>query len=169
VRETEAELTWMQELLDATFARANPHLLAIVTPERRLNARQMAAYLQGTKHVAFGTVTAKGEPRVAPLDGVFVHGRFTLSSSERSARVRNLRRNPACSGAHMVGDEVAVVANGTAEFLVPGRADHDEVHAVWTELYGSDPYTWDDDVVLWRLEPVSMWAYAPRATEFAER
>jgi hypothetical protein len=129
----------------------------------------VAAYLQGTKHVAFGTVTAKGEPRVAPLDGVFVHGRFTLSSSERSARVRNLRRNPACSGAHMVGDEVAVVANGTAEFLVPGRAGHDEVHAVWSELYGSDPYTWDDDVVLWRLEPVSMWAYAPRATEFAER
>jgi hypothetical protein len=47
MRETEAELAWLQELLDATFSRANPHLLAIVTAERRLNARQVAAYLAG--------------------------------------------------------------------------------------------------------------------------
>jgi hypothetical protein len=169
VRETQAELAWLQELLDATFARANPHLTGIVTPERRLSARQVAAYLKGTKHVAFGTVNARGEPRVAPIDGVFVHGRFTLGSSERSARVRNLRRNPACSGAHMIGDDVAVVANGTAEFLTPEHPDHDEVHAIWSELYGSDPYSWGDAVVMWRLEPVSMWAYSPRAGEFPER
>jgi hypothetical protein len=129
----------------------------------------VAAYLQRTRHVAFGTVNARGTPRVAPLDGVFVHGRFTLSSSERSARVRNLRRNPACSGVHMVGDDVAVVVNGTAEFLAPGAPDHDEVHAIWSELYDSDPYSWGDAVVLWRLEPVSMWAYAPRPAEFPER
>jgi hypothetical protein len=168
VHETGADLARMQELMDATLAKANPHMLEIVTPERRLNARQVAAYLQGVKHVAFGTVTAKGEPRVAPLDGVFVRGRFTLSSGGRSARVRNLRRNPACSGAHLVGDDVAVVVNGTAEFLERGHPDHDEVHGAWLRLYGSDPYSWGDDVVLWRVEPVSMWAFATRPADFPE-
>jgi hypothetical protein len=35
------EVRELQALLDRTFARANPHLLKIVKPERRLNARQV--------------------------------------------------------------------------------------------------------------------------------
>ena len=59
--ETKDDLAWLQELLDRTLARANPDLASIVAPERRLNARQVVRYLQGTKHVAFGTVNACGE------------------------------------------------------------------------------------------------------------
>jgi hypothetical protein len=55
-----------------------------VKPERRLNARQVVRYLQGIKHVAFATVNERGEPRVAPLDGVFIHGRFTVSAGGQS-------------------------------------------------------------------------------------
>ena len=51
--ETDEELVWLQKLIDRTFEHANPHLTAIVSPQRRLTARQIAAYLQGTKHVAF--------------------------------------------------------------------------------------------------------------------
>lgn len=80
--------------MDATHARANAHMAAIVKPERQLSAAQVVAYLQGLKHVAFGTVNARGEPRVSPLDGHFVHGRFTLSTGRGSARWRNLERNP---------------------------------------------------------------------------
>ena len=112
MRETAEEVQWLQALMDATHARANAHMAAIVKPERQLRAAQVVAYLQGLKHVAFGTVNARGEPRVSPLDGHFVHGRFTLSTGRGSARWRNLERNPACSAAHYVGDEVAVVVNG---------------------------------------------------------
>jgi len=92
--ETEADLAWLQALLDRTLARANPHLTSIVSSERQLTARQVTQYLQGTKHVAFATVNERGQPRVAPLDGVFIRGRFTVSTGGRAARLRDLRLEP---------------------------------------------------------------------------
>jgi hypothetical protein len=100
VNETEDDLRFVQELLDRTLAHANPHLTSIVKSERRLNARQIATYLQGTKHVAFATVNERGQPRVAPLDGVFIRGHFTVSTGAEAARLRHLRANPACSAVH---------------------------------------------------------------------
>jgi hypothetical protein len=158
--ETEDDIRELQRLLDATMGKANPHHAGIVKPERRLDARQVVTYLQGLRHVAFATVNAAGEPRAAPLDGHFVRGRFTLGTGRRSARWRNLQRNPACSAVHYVGDDVAVVVNGHAEELERDHPDHDLVHGVWTAHYESDPYSWGDAVVLFRVVPVSMWAYA---------
>ena len=163
--ETEEELSRLQAMLDAHLVRANPHMQAIVAPERRLTARQVATYLQGTKHVAFATVTSKGEPRVSPLDALFIHGRFTLSTGAEAMKLAHLRRNPACSAVHMDGDRIAVAANGRVEWLTRDHPDHDEIHAEWTRTYGSDPYTWGD-VVLFRIEPETMWAYAPNAADF---
>ena len=165
--ETEAELQRLQELFDAHLAGANRHMTSIVTPERRLTAKQVATYLQGTKHVAFATVTSKGEPRVSPLDALFIHGRFTLSTGTGATKIAHLRRNPACSAVHVDGDRVAVVVNGTVEWLERGHPDHDEIHAAWTANYGSDPYTWGE-VVFFRIEPASMWAYAFHPEEFPE-
>src|ERR687891_6768 len=102
--ETDDELAELDALFESHLARANPHMLAIVTPERRLNARQVTRYLTGTKHVAFATVTSKGEPRVSPLDSLFIHGRFTLSTGSVATKISHLQRNPACSAVHMDGD-----------------------------------------------------------------
>lgn len=165
--ETEAELAAIQALLDAHFVHANPHMTAIVTPERRLTARQVATYLRGTKHVAFATVTSKGEPRVSPLDALFIHGRFTVSTAEGATKLAHLRRNPACSAVHMDGDRIAIAVNGEVEWITRDHPDHDEIHAAWTATYESDPYTWGD-VVLFRIEPSTMWAYAPNAKDFPE-
>jgi uncharacterized pyridoxamine 5'-phosphate oxidase family protein len=166
--ETDAELDELQAMFDAHLARANPHMTAIVKPERRLTARQVTAHLQGINHVAFATVTAGGAPRVSPLDTLFLHGRFTLSTGSGSARARHLRRNPACSAVHLQGDRIAVAANGTAEWITREHPEHDAIHRFWTEAYESDPYTWGDDVVLFRLQPTSMWAYAFHPEEFPE-
>jgi uncharacterized pyridoxamine 5'-phosphate oxidase family protein len=61
------------------------------------------------------TVTPRGEPRVAPVDGLFFRGQFWFGSAENSARFRNIRANPAVSG---------VVTRGLETFLVivHGRA-----------------------------------------------
>ncbi|HSI97332.1 MAG TPA: pyridoxamine 5'-phosphate oxidase family protein [Gaiellaceae bacterium] len=158
--ETDDDLTRLQSLLDRTLARANPHLASIVSPERRLTARQVVRYLQGMKHVAFATVNERGEPRVAPMDGVFVRGRFTVSTGWRSARLRHLRTNPACTAAHMDGDAVGIVVNGRATILTEGDPGVDEIEPVWTEIYGSSPFSWGEDVAFVRIEPSSMWAYA---------
>lgn len=155
-------------MFDAHLARANAHMTAIVTPKRRLNARQVAAHLQGIKHVAFATVTSGGAPRVSPLDTLFLHGRFTMSTGSGTTRARHLRRNPACSAVHLEGDRIAVVANGTVEWITREHAEHDDIHRAWSAAYESDPYTWGDGVVLFRLQPSSMWAYAFHPEEFPE-
>ena len=157
--ESEEEIRKLQGLIDRTFDHANPHLAGIVKPERRLNARQVVRYLQGTKHVAFATVNPKGEPRVAPLDGVFVRGRFTVSTGGRAARLEHLRANPACSAAHVDGDTVGIVVMGTRRI---GREDEDaaELEPIWRDIYGSSPFEWGEGVVFMRIEPSSMWAYA---------
>src|SRR5436305_8216142 len=119
--ESDEDIRELQALLDRTLAGANPHLARIVKPERRLNARQVVRYLRGTKHVAFATVNERGEPRVAPLDGVFIRGRFTVSTGDRAARLRHLRANAACSAAHVDGDTIGIVVHGHATII--GRDD----------------------------------------------
>lgn len=166
--ETEAELAELQAMFDAHLAHANPHMQGIVTPERRPTARQVARYLTGTKHVAFATVTSQGAPRVSPLDMLFIHGRFTLSTGGGTTKVRHLRTNPACSAVHLDGDRIAVVVNGTVEWMTHEHADHDEIHRIWSETYESDPYSWGDGVVFFRIQPSSMWAYAASPEEFPE-
>jgi uncharacterized pyridoxamine 5'-phosphate oxidase family protein len=165
--ETDAELAELDALFKAHMARANPHMKAIVTPKRQLNARQVTTYLTGTKHVAFATVNAKGEPRVSPLDSLFIHGRFTLSTDEVATKIAHLRRNPACSAVHMDGDRIAVAVNGTVEWVPREHPDHDEIHEAWKRQYESDPYDWGG-VLLFRIQPISMWAYAFHPEEFPE-
>jgi uncharacterized pyridoxamine 5'-phosphate oxidase family protein len=166
--ESEDDVRELQALIDQTFARANPHLVNIVKPERRLDARQVVRYLQGTKHVAFATVNERGEPRVAPLDGVFIKGRLTVSTGGRAARLRHLRANAACSAAHIDGDTIGIVVHGHATII--GRDDDgvEEIEPVWRDIYGSSPFEWGEGVVFMRIEPTSMWTYAFHPESFPE-
>ena len=166
--ETEDDLRKLQALIDRTFASANPHLAKIVKPERRLTAQQVVRYLQGTKHVAFATVNERGEPRVAPLDGVFIRGRFTVSTGGRAARLRHLRANPACSATHVDGDTIGIVVNGHATVIGAGDEGVDEIEPVWRDVYGSSPFEWGEGVVLMRIETTSMWAYAFHPENFPD-
>lgn len=166
MRETDADIAQLQQLMDATLADVNPHMGAIVTPERRLSARQVVRHLQGIRHVALATVNARGEPRVSPLDTLFINGRFTLSTGGGAARLRHLGRNPACSAVHMEADRIAIVVNGAVEWLPRDHPEHDVIHGMWSETYGSDPYTWGDEIAFFRVQPASMWAYAFHPEEF---
>jgi hypothetical protein len=74
MRETPEEVAELQALMDRTMAKVNPHFAAIVKPKRRLTAVQVVTHLQGTRIVAFSTVSENGEPRVSPLDSLFLHG-----------------------------------------------------------------------------------------------
>jgi nitroimidazol reductase NimA-like FMN-containing flavoprotein (pyridoxamine 5'-phosphate oxidase superfamily) len=164
--ENDQEIAELQHLFDETLISASPHMRNIVNPRRRLSAPQVVAYLQGTKYIAFVAVGPEGEPHVSPLDAVFIHGRFTMSTSARADKVRHLRANPKCSAVHMDGDRIAMVASGTVEWIARDHPDHELIHRTWTEIYESDPYTWGD-VVLFRLQPALMWAYAFRPEEFS--
>jgi hypothetical protein len=166
MRETPEEVAEIQRMLDAHMARANPHMRAIVTPKNRPTAGQLVRYLQGVRHVAFASVNAKGEPRVSPLDALFIHGRFTMSTGGEATKVAHLRANPACSAVHVDGDRIAVAVNGTVEWLEPDHPDHAETLETWIAQYGSDPYSWGTGIVFFRIQPTSMWAYAQRPKDF---
>ena len=82
-----------------------------------------------------------------------------------ATRIAHLRANAACSAVYMEADRIAVVANGTVEWITREHIDHDEIHAAWKATYHTDPYNCGD-VILFRIAPISMWAYAQRPKDF---
>jgi uncharacterized pyridoxamine 5'-phosphate oxidase family protein len=166
VLESDEELRELQALLDRTHeAMSTQHMRDIVKAERRLNARQVADHLQGTRHVAFATVSSAGAPMVRPLDGVFIHGRFTVGSSATSLMIRHLRRDPRCSVLYMETEDFGVTVHGRAELIPEGHADSGAIGEVWKGIYGSSPYSWGE-VVLARIHAQRMWTYAGDPSRF---
>jgi hypothetical protein len=68
----------------------------------------------------------------------------------------------------MDGDTIAVAVHGHATII--GREDPgvDEIEPAWREIYGSSPFEWGEGVVVMRIEPSSMWAYAFHPENFPE-
>ena len=57
MHETAEDLAALQELLDRSYVAAGPHLLRIITPERRLTAEQVCERLTGMRLLALATAT----------------------------------------------------------------------------------------------------------------
>ena len=168
MHETDAELDELQALIDASMGAAGSHLREIFTPERRLSARQLAARLQGARHVAFATVNAAAKPRVAPLDGLFFHARFHVGTGGSAARLRHLRRNPAVSLTHFEGDELAVIVHGTAVLMEKGHPEVGPIEELWTQLYGSSPFSLGEGVTMIRVQPEAVYTFASDPSRFPE-
>jgi hypothetical protein len=114
VHETPADIAALQELLDRSYATAGAHLLSIHTPERRLNAEELAGRLTGMRLLSLATVTSDGRPIVGPVDGIFFRGSFHFGSSPDSLRLRHIRTRPQVSATHLPGEELAVTVHGHA-------------------------------------------------------
>jgi hypothetical protein len=142
MRETPEDLVRLQQLLDDSYARAGEHLLSIHTPERRMNATQLAERLTKVCVLNLATVTAKGEPRVGPVDGLFYRGRWHFGSSPSSVRFRHIRARPAVSAAHTVGEELAVVVHGVARELDMTSGDTKEFRELLVDVYGAGWADW---------------------------
>ena len=145
MHETTEDLDALQRLLDDSYASAGSHLLSIHTPDRRLTASQLAEMLTGVRVLALATVTAKGEPLVGPVDGLFYRGRFWFGSAQDSVRFRHIRARPAVSAAHTVGEDLAVVVHGTAREVDVATAEHAGFRDYLLEVYGPKWETWWPD------------------------
>ena len=164
MRETEADLARLQELLDASYAKAGPHLLRIHTPERRLDAAGVAAELTGMRLLALATVSAAGKPVVGPVDGIFLHGSFHFGSSPDSTRARHIARQPAVSATHLPGEELAVTVHGEAVPVDVNAPEGAELREVLLEIYvpryGEE---WaemlESGATYWRLEARRIFAF----------
>jgi Pyridoxamine 5'-phosphate oxidase len=165
VYETDAELSAMQQLLDASHARANVHLRAIITADRTLSAAEIVALMTGMRTLSVATVTAGGEPRVSGVDGHLLHGRWVFTTAGVATKSRHLSRRPAVSAAYIEGDDLGVYTHGQAERLTPEHPDFAPVEEHLVAHYGSSPSSWDEDIAYWRIRPTWMVGYAFKRDE----
>jgi len=160
VHETDDDLRSLQELLDASHAAAGPHLRSIFSDERRIPAAELPALLPGVQVLALATVTARGEPRVAPVDGLFFRGRFWFGSAQNSARFRHIRARPAVSATHLRGEELAIVVHGRAVEIDPRAPERADFRAYLNETYpGWDDAGWAAGAPYARIEPSAMFTF----------
>ena len=95
MNENPQDLRRLQDLLDASIERAGGFLRSsFEMPERSLSAAQLVGALDGHLTAALATTTAKGEPRVAPVNAIFCRGAFHVPTVAASARTRHAMRRP---------------------------------------------------------------------------
>jgi hypothetical protein len=135
MHETSGDLAALQDVLDRSYATAGPHLLRILTPERRLSAQQVADRLIGMRLLALATVTADGRPIVGPVDGIFFRGAFHFGSSPDSVRFRHIRARPHVSATHLPGEDLAVTVHGRAIPVAIDSEGGGELRQTLLEVY----------------------------------
>ena len=166
--ESETEVLALQGLLDRSMGNAGPHVRSIFGREHWLSARQVCLYLQGVKQVAAATVTSKGEPRVAPMDAAFFHGRFYLSTDVKSLRARHLAKRPAVSVTYFEGADLVIIAHGRAVFVKEGEPEFPALDGEWVKAYGKSVPEVSTTVRFIRVDPSVMLAYAFNPERFRE-
>jgi general stress protein 26 len=163
VHETDADLEALDAILERSFDAAGPHLTGIISETRRLSARDLCAYLVGTKHFVVATTTARGEPRCSAVDTLFLHGHVWFSTSGTSAKARQLERRAAVSAAHVIGDDVGVFVHGTARIVRGATEAAATLAPFWRDVYEATPEDWVDaphDARYIEIVPASMYTYA---------
>jgi hypothetical protein len=160
MRETPEDAARLEAVLRQSIARAGPFLRSsFEMPEHSLSARQLIAYLQGVQTVALATVTAKGEPRVAPIGAIFYRGTFYIPTTAEAARTRHIARRPAVSLTLFAGDGLAIIVHGRAVIVRPDNPDFAPIEEIQRESRGTSVREWGDGVYL-RIEADTCYTYA---------
>ncbi len=161
MHETPDELAALDRLLTRSLHRSTEHLRSIVTEgERTLDAAETCRVLTGMRVLALATVTARGEPRISGVDGHFLHGQWVFTTSATAAKAQHVRRRPAVSVAHLVGDDLGIFCHGEVEELTVDHPDRASVDAHLTAHYGSSPSSWGPEILYAVVRPHWMVAYA---------
>ena len=161
MHETPEDIAALQALLDRSYAAAGEHLLRIHTPERRLNAEQIAERLTGMTLLTLATVTADGRPIAGPVDGVFFRGAFHFGSAPDSLRFRHIRVRPQVSATYLPGEQLCITVHGRAEPVdVSSGAFRQALLDVYVPRYGEGWEKFlDSGPVYARIEAERMYAF----------
>jgi hypothetical protein len=166
MQETPEDLEQLQTLLNRSIERAGSFLRSsFEMPEHSLSAEQLVRYLRGNQVVAFATVTAKGEPRIAPIGSLFYRGRFHIPTVTTAARTRMVTARPAISLTHYDGIDLAIIAHGSATLILADNQDFAPLEAMQRETSGSSVNDWGEGVYL-RVEAETLVTYARHPNHF---
>ncbi len=108
--------------------------------------------------LSLATVTAKAEPHVAPVDGIFYRGSFWFGSSPSSVRFRHIRVRPQVSANHTRGEELAVVVHGDATIVDASYPSYEGFAEVCRGIYGPQWDDWGDGAAYARIEASHLFA-----------
>lgn len=143
MQESPTDLARLQAVIERSIARAGPFLRsAFEMPDHSLSAAQVVAVFADSPTVALATVTAKGEPRVAPILCLLVGGVFYLPTTRTAARYRMALRQPAVSLTAFTGVDLAVIVHGRARPLGQDDPLFARIEAAQTAAGGSGPSGW---------------------------
>lgn len=166
--ETADDLERLDAQLRASIERAGPFLRSsFQMPEHSLNARQLTRAVQGVKPVALATVTAKGEPRVAPIGAFLYRGDFYIPTTMQAARVRHLRRQPAISLTLYDGIDYAVIVHGQAVVLGEDAAEFEALIEIQLSGQGETVRAWGEGAFI-RIDTEMMYTFARYLERFPE-
>lgn len=167
--ETPAELRSLQELLDRSIARANPHLTGIIEPGRRtISAERLCHDLVNVCVLNVATVTAKGEPRLSAVDGHFRHGRWHFTTSGSAAKAVHLSARPGISVSYTPREGFGVWTHGRASVLARGSAEQADLDEYLTVVYDQSPSEWGPDIIYVAVQPDWMVGFAMTPDEEIE-
>jgi hypothetical protein len=161
MRETPTDVERLQALLTNSIERASPFLRSsFQMPQRSLSAAHLAAHLNGSLTVALASVTARGEPRVAPVGAFFLRGSFYVPTVAEAARARHFAKRPGASLTYFESTDLAVIAHGHATIVDERDPAFAELDAVQVQCGNESPRHWQGrGVYLW-LEADSLFTYA---------
>lgn len=153
MKETQEDIDRLQAVLDASIERAGDFLRrSFAMPEHSLSAAELIQKLQGVRTVA--TVTAKGEPRVAPIGALFYRGDFYIPTVATAARTRHIMKRPAISLTYFERDSLAIIVHGFATVITPDQPDFETLEEL-SQAYVSN---WGPGVYL-RIHAQTIYTY----------
>ncbi|NOX23916.1 MAG: pyridoxamine 5'-phosphate oxidase family protein [Actinobacteria bacterium] len=114
MHETAQDLVDLQTLLDSSYEAAGPHIRDVITPARRMDARQVCDALVGMNLLTLATSTADGRPLAGPVDAFFFRGSYWFGSASHSMRMRHITRRPHVSAVYLPGEHLSVTIHGRA-------------------------------------------------------
>lgn len=147
--ETTEDITQLQHTLDASIERAGAFLReAFEMPDHSLSATQIIEYYDQPRTVALATVTARGEPRVAPIWSILFRGQFYIPTVATAVRTRHLIQRPGISFTHYIGNELAIIVHGQARLIRENDALFTELETLLHTMTGERVSNWGEGVYI---------------------
>lgn len=169
--ETAEDIQQLQGLLDRSIEQAGAFLRESMRLDTdMLSAHQVVRYLDGMRTASLATVTARGEPRVAPIAAIFFRGKYYVPTVVQSARARHLRQRPGVSFTEYSGTINAIMIHGQAALIGLDDPEFEAVDDAFVAHSSTGgPRNWaGGGPVYVRIDPDVMYATAQQPADYPE-
>jgi hypothetical protein len=168
MNERDGDIATLQNLITRSIEQAGDFLrMSFQMPQHSLSARQLVRYLKGTVTVAFATVTAHGEPRIAPVGSILYRGEFYIPTVAAAARVKHIERGSAISLSYFEQGDFAVIVHGRGQIVRLADPVFADLEKVQKESTGQTVRDWGEGVYI-RVFADRLYTFARHPERFEE-